>query len=967
MAYNLYTIESYLFIRASTSKSAPYTAFFTRRILYRRRKNKTGVVGSFFFLAFVPPGRKRRCPPTPNPQMLRLANRTLSIQVNVCYEHMKLIYLFLLSLCLITYCSKAQSVTSTVTFDHQSLMINGKRTFIYSGSFHYFRCPPQLWRQRFQTIRAAGFNAVDTYIPWSRHEKKMPRSIEDYTGIDLSECNTWLKMAEEFGFYVIARPGPFICAEYDRGGYPGWLTTLRPSQPRRWMWYRSDDPVYLQWAAHWMNAACQLIAEHQVTRRAPGTGGVIMVQVENEFSHVYFPEEAKIAALRSLVKTALDKGINVPLIACESPEISHTTDTLIRKHLIETNNFYPYNHINSIKKKIDALRAVQPHAPLMVTELQGGWFSYVWGTPTFKHDEDFYIDGRTPAQAQNLTLYCIQNGESIVNFYMLFGGTNLDNTESKDMQSSYDFGAPIRENGQTGEKYKRIKAIGQFLKAHETELLNSAIDTTLVVSGDLQQIEVAERHTKTGARFVFIRSNDPASPHSGQVTVKDLHSALTLPYSLEPNGSIVLYLPPGATNAAAGIWYPQLSGAGRRIDSAKSIVIPLQKSKQHPVMIHDWLPMQMGENLLDKGVYDNRYVYYKASFTLADTIYEKGGVLRVTYPWLKAGSLDKGQGMKDEIIVLLKGRQLQPSPGGLPGDYKIPPHQLATGTHDFTILYQNAGYAKEFIYMEKAAGITDIRLLQQSETTPLPHWKVSTSDITDSLNPDSLLQHSTWQNFNAEGTDLTGTPFLKQSIFTTSIPITQHQLDHKTTGLYFTQLGDIAQVYINGQLAGKSQSRITSRTFDLKALLKPGENKVTVITQNYDQYAPGGISMPLLATTPEAGINPTQFSYSTARPFKSAQTTRGIKDDQLLGWSNFTFTLPANALTYVAQIKSEQNCNLYLNGHPIGRYWKNGQQTDFYLPECWLNKKGGINRIDLLINRSGGKEYNTSINIRSCY
>jgi len=100
---------------------------------------------------------------------------------------------------------------------------------------------------------------VETYIPWNRHEKIKPENLNDFSNIDLSEFHKWLKMAEDFGFYVIVRPGPFICAEYDRGGYPGWLTTLRPEKPKRWMWLRSDDPVYLEWSDHWMKAFCKSV------------------------------------------------------------------------------------------------------------------------------------------------------------------------------------------------------------------------------------------------------------------------------------------------------------------------------------------------------------------------------------------------------------------------------------------------------------------------------------------------------------------------------------------------------------------------------------------------------------------------------------------------------------------------------------------------------------------------------------
>ena len=101
-----------------------------------------------------------------------------------------------------------------IRYDGSCMTIDGKDHFIYSAAFHYFRCPEPLWRDRFQKIKEAGFNTVETYVPWNWHERQMPKSITDTTQFDFSDLKRWLKMAqEEFGFYTIVRPGPFICAE----------------------------------------------------------------------------------------------------------------------------------------------------------------------------------------------------------------------------------------------------------------------------------------------------------------------------------------------------------------------------------------------------------------------------------------------------------------------------------------------------------------------------------------------------------------------------------------------------------------------------------------------------------------------------------------------------------------------------------------------------------------------------------
>src|SRR3954468_1685039 len=133
-----------------------------------------------------------------------------------------------------------------ISYDRQCLTIDGRDTFVYSGAFHYFRCPRELWRDRFARMKSAGLNTVETYVAWNWHEPQMPASLDDYSKLDLTDLDDWLTMAtDEFGLNVILRPGPYICAEWDGGGYPQWLLTKRPADfPKERMWLRGDDKIY---------------------------------------------------------------------------------------------------------------------------------------------------------------------------------------------------------------------------------------------------------------------------------------------------------------------------------------------------------------------------------------------------------------------------------------------------------------------------------------------------------------------------------------------------------------------------------------------------------------------------------------------------------------------------------------------------------------------------------------------------
>ena len=125
-----------------------------------------------------------------------------------------------------TAAAAAAAATSRLTYDSHCLTLDGKDFVLFSGAFHYFRCPKELWRDRFKKLKEAGFNTVETYVAWDWHEPTPPANVDDYSKVDMTDLHNWLAMAcDEFGLNVYIRPGPYICAEWDGGGYPQWLVT----------------------------------------------------------------------------------------------------------------------------------------------------------------------------------------------------------------------------------------------------------------------------------------------------------------------------------------------------------------------------------------------------------------------------------------------------------------------------------------------------------------------------------------------------------------------------------------------------------------------------------------------------------------------------------------------------------------------------------------------------------------------
>ena len=295
-------------------------------------------------------------------------------------------------------------------------------------------------------------------MAWNVHESEMPSSLDDFSKINLRDVDDWLTMAEEFGLYVIIRPGPYICAEWDRGGFPGWLVTKRPTNPKERDWFRSDDPDFIAWSKHWYDAVCPVLAKHQITHKKPGEQGIILFQLENEYDYSKFSEPVKMAYVKALAEEAAAQGIDVPMFTCWTKGIRGNSDPVLSR-VFDSCNFYPKWDVDSVVKDIRALRSGQPDAPLMTTELQGGWFTHVGDDPPLRPDADHYRQDLGPSQVNNLTLFALENGETLLNYYMLFGGTNLADRGAHDISTSYDYSSPIRENGGVGEKYMRVKAL----------------------------------------------------------------------------------------------------------------------------------------------------------------------------------------------------------------------------------------------------------------------------------------------------------------------------------------------------------------------------------------------------------------------------------------------------------------------------------------------------------------------------
>ncbi|CAG6391221.1 Beta-galactosidase [Actinacidiphila cocklensis] len=386
----------------------------------------------------------------------------------------------------------------TVTFDGYSFMVDGKRTYLWSGEFHYFRLPsPDLWLDIFQKMKAAGFNATSLYFDWDYHSPAP--GVYDFTGV--RDVDKLLDMAEQAGLYVIARPAPYINAEVDSGGLPGWLTTKDEKN-------RTDDPKFLKYADEWLTQIDRIIARHQVTN---GTGSVIAYQVENEY---YNGSASARAYMKHLEDKATADGITVPLTGNNNGTFNSGDGALA----VDGPDSYPqgFNCSNPTKwNGVPDISYDHPAGkPLYTPEFQGGAFD-PWGGPGYDKCAQLIND-------QFANVFYKQNiavGATAQSFYMTYGGTNWGWLGMPENYTSYDYGAAIRENRELDPKYDEDKLIGYFTQSAAPLTKTDPIKAT--PPDDSAIVDTARMNPDTKTQFHVLRHGN-----STATSVDTTHIAL---------------------------------------------------------------------------------------------------------------------------------------------------------------------------------------------------------------------------------------------------------------------------------------------------------------------------------------------------------------------------------------------------------------------------------------------------------
>jgi beta-galactosidase len=337
---------------------------------------------------------------------------------------------------------KAQKATHTFALGDSAFLLDGKPFQMISGEMHYPRVPREAWRARMKMAKAMGLNTIGTYVFWNLHEPQKGKF--DFTGNnDVAE---FVKIAKEEGLWVILRPSPYVCAEWEFGGYPYWL------QNEKGLVVRSKEAKYLKEYETYIKEVGKQLAPLQVNHG----GNILMVQIENEYGS-YGSDKEYLAINQRLFKEA---GFDGLLYTCDPP--AAIVDGHLPGLLPAINGT---NDVAKVKKMISDNH--NGKGPFYIAEWYPAWFDW-WGT----------AHHTIPAEKYTLGLDSVLSAGLSINMYMFHGGTtrgfmngaNYDDSHPYEPQiSSYDYDAPLDEAGNATHKFMLFRdVIAKHLPAGQT-------------------------------------------------------------------------------------------------------------------------------------------------------------------------------------------------------------------------------------------------------------------------------------------------------------------------------------------------------------------------------------------------------------------------------------------------------------------------------------------------------------------
>jgi hypothetical protein len=849
-----------------------------------------------------------------------------------------------------------------IRYDASCFTINDRDTLVASGAFHYPRCPRALWRDRLQKFKLAGFNTIETYVFWNYHEPEEGK-------LNLAEFEDFVKLVHEMGFFLIARPGPYICAEWERGGFPSWVAAQRFP-------LRSLHPASLRTSQHWYGEVLPIIQKYQVTMGGP----IIMVQVENEYDYAEtIPAADKREYIRALAHMVWNAGIDVPVITCWTKQARENSDPDMAQ-IMDTCNFYPrWKIADELTPALQKLRREEPASPLAVSELQGGWFSQFGGKLSVDQE------GVDAAQINMITKTALELGVTSFSYYMGFGGTNFD-WAAKTLTTTYDYAAPIREPGGLWDKYYAARAICQALGVFGNVLARA--QTVEGAQSTNANVSVSER-ANGPAGVVFVRENANALQRY-KMTFSDPHSPSKRKITAPREGQLEI----GAREMKMLPLQIAVSG-GRLCYSTAEVLAHGVNLDRDYLILYD-APGRVAEISLatekePRLEGDTVYQYW-------DTEYESS-VFGV-----QVGPNPKMVLFFDhlQLIVLPRDKALRTfiwefPPKIIPASEGTKPVASPIISDAYALAGSGTLKSRAWVDLDFFPGEHEIQVM----LPPLPGkcrvdgvltgfeynrpWHTARLHVTTPAlpySPINLSEGSAWvEKFDpSAGTWLASPLHALEDLGPVPYGYVKYRTQFSSGGesrmFLATFADDTKKVFINGKLVTEAANSEKQVDFSLTNYTQPGDNLLEI---SYELFgAPNfGENLGELKGVRSVGVGadlPSARDLASWQIQRFAAPMRGRELDPAFGawtpasfmagagsqpavpsftWCRAEFELPASAEGWTVPWKLvfDADCDalIYLNEKFVGRYVTIGPQKEFYLPDPYLSAAGGKNILTLVL------------------